>query len=247
MFKGRGSFITLLSLVVGLQQSSAYASSNICLTKYHIRDNSIKDSEKSIKAILENEPNNVECMLKLASLYLRDSRVSQGFDLISKAYKLKPTTVKKSNISKVLDLALRLSRLKELAKKNQDKSLWNELGNTYFDMGIFNEASNAFEESLKIDRIDNDTLILLALCYGNQNLIKKSISLFKEVLDRDVYNFYANYYYGKLLKNELGDMKEGLAHLMLADYVLKYEHPHFSTESERDFIAKDLAYELSQK
>ncbi len=245
--KSRGSFLTLISLILGLQQSNAYASPDICAQNHFVKDTRIKESEKEIEIELKNNPNDVACLLKLASLYLRDSRVADGFDLLAKAYKLEPSVVKRSKLAKILDLALRVSQLKELAQKNRDPKLWRELGDTYFDMGIFTEAANAYEESLKISRDDTDTMILLALCYGNQNLIKKSISLFQEVLKRDIYNFYANYYYGKLLKNEIGDKKEGLAHLMLADYILKYEHPKFKTKEERSFISKDLAYELSQK
>jgi cytochrome c-type biogenesis protein CcmH/NrfG len=232
----------LLGLQEGLNATPA-----ICKTDYNIKDYRLKESAKRLERLLERDPSNVDCMLKLASLYLRDDMVSKGFDLIAKAYDSDPTTVLKSNISKVLDLALRLSRLKYLAKRDKDSSLWKELGNTYFDMGIFKDAAEAFEESLKIRSDDVDVMILLALSYGNQNRMQQSVELLKRAVKEDPYNFYANYYYGKVLKNELGREKEGMSYLMMADFLLKYHNPKFKTSQEKRFIKRDLFNELTKK
>ena len=245
MIKNRGSFLTFISLVFGFSATHA-TEFPVCQEHYTVSENQTATAQSALENILKKNPNDVDCMLKLASLYFRSDQVASGFDLVRKAYDLNPEYVQKRNISKVLDLALRLSRLKEFASKNQDISLWNELGNTYFDMGIFKEAKEAFEKSLKLKKDQSKIKILLALCYGNLEMIKKSASLLQELVKKEPYNFYANYYYGKVLKNELDHQSEGMVFLKMADYLFHYTNPHFQTADERSFLKNDLEHELAK-
>lgn len=244
MIKNRGSFITFISLLFGFQQAHA-TEFPVCKEYYFIEESKTASKQSFLEKILHENPNDVECMLKLASVYFRNNKVANGFDLVRRAYALNPNYVEKRNISKVLDLALRLSRLKELADKNSDAELWNELGNTYFDMGIFKEAKEAYEESIKLDETQTKIEILLALCYGNLDEMKKSSELLRKVVKREPYDFYANYYYGKVLKNELGNQKEGLKYIMMAEYIFYHESPEFDNEDEMSFLENDLKNELN--
>ncbi len=238
--------MTFISLVFGFGQAHA-TEFPLCKEHYIIQENKIVSTQSSLEKILQENPDDVACMLKLASLYFRNNNVSQGFDLVRRAYTLNPKLVKKRNISKVLDLALRLSRLKELAQKNHDSELWNELGNTYFDMGIFQEAQKAFTESLKVDESQTKIQILLALSFGYLDEMEKSASLLKKIIDKNPNNFYANYYYGKVLKNELGREKEGLQYLKMADYIFHHQNPKFDTFEEKSYLESDLRDETAEK
>jgi cytochrome c-type biogenesis protein CcmH/NrfG len=219
----------------------------VCKEYFFIKETETKQKLTFLEKILKQNPSNVECMLKLSSVYLRTNRVSQGFDLIRRAFALNPNFVESQNISKILDLALRVSRLKEIALKNSDKNLWNELGDVYFEIGIFDEAGFAYGESLKLDKNQTKIGILLALCDGNLDHPYKSEKRLKEIVQSQPYNFYANYYLGKVLKNSLENEKDGQKYLMMADYILRYDKPQFETQNEEIFLKNDLKFELGTK
>jgi len=246
LIKNRGSFLTFISLVFGFGQAHA-TEFPLCQEHHVVQENKTLSTQSSLEKILVKNPNDVACMLKLASLYFRSNNVASGFDLVRRAYGLNAEYVEKRNIAKILDLALRLSRLKELAEKNSDKELWNELGSTYFDMGIFQEAKEAFEKSIMIDLGQTKIEILLALCYGNLNEMQESALLLKKVIEKAPNDFYANYYYGKVLKNELGEQVEGLKYLKMADYIFHNLNPKFDTLEEKSYLESDLKDETAKK
>ncbi len=218
----------------------------VCREYYYINENKTTQKSTFLEKILKEDPQNVECMLKLASLYLRTNRVSQAFDLIRRAYTLNPEYVEKQKISKILDLALRLSRLNELAYKNKDFELYNELGNTYYEVGIFSEAAKAYEKSLALKKPQIDIEIELALTYMNLGENAKSQEVLMDAVKREPYNFYANYYLGKLLKNIQNENKLGLIYLRMASYILSHVKVHYKKEDEKQILEKDLEDELKK-
>ncbi len=219
----------------------------VCKEYFFINENKTQEKQTFLEKILADEPSNVECMLKLSSVYLRNNKVSEGFDLIRRAYTLDPKFVEKQNISKVLDLALKLSRLKEVALKESDKELWNELGDTYFEIGIFDEAFASYEKSLELDENQTKIDILLAICDGNLDKSRKASLRLEKIVQKWPYDFYANYYYGKVLKNSLDNEKEGQKYLLMADYIITYKEPEFENEAEVDFLKNDLEFEIGEK
>ena len=219
----------------------------VCKEYFFIKENETQEKQTFLEKILKEEPQNVECMLKLSSVYLRNSRVSEGFDLIRRAYALNPKFVEKQNISKVLDLALKLSRLKEVAARDNDKDLWNELGDTYFEIGIFDEAGVSYAKSLEIDANQTKIDILLAICDGSLDRSYKAAKRLEKIVENEPYNFYANYYYGKVLKNSLDNEKEGQKYLLMAYYLIIYTKPEFENEAEAVFLKNDLEFEIGEK
>jgi len=216
----------------------------VCKEYYYINENKTGEKSTFLEKILRENPDNVECMLKLASLYLRTNRVAQAFDLIRRAYTIDPDFVEQQNISKILDLALRLSRLGELAHKNKDPELYNELGDTYYEVGIFDEAAKAYAKSLEFDQKQSKIKILLALSYANMGQYNKSENVLRKLVKEEPYNFYANYYLGKVLKNGLDEVAEGKIYLRMASYILNHTDIKLEKESEKKFLKKDLQNEL---
>ncbi len=244
MFQNSRKFLSSLIVVMGFEHLYAFSDSQCNLeNRYNYQQ---KKYEEKLKLLLKQDPNRVDCLLSLASLYLKSDRVSSGFKLISKAYSIDKNAIQKSSLSKVLDLALRVTKLDELAHKDRDFTLFNELGDNYYEMGIFNDAAKAYKESLKLQPDQNSIKILLALSLGNLDQMKEAAKIIKEVIESDPYNFYANYYYGKILKNELGLIEDGNAYLLAARYIFKNRKPHFKNRAERDFIKKDLDHELEK-
>jgi len=215
----------------------------ICKDYYSINEGEKEKKEKFLEKVLKSDPQNVECMLKLASVYLRTGKVSQGFDLITAAYKLKPDFVKNAKISKILDLALRMSNLRQRANKSKDYKLWNELADTYFDMGIFKEAAIAYKYSLELNPKQTYKKVLLAICYGNLNQYNKASQTLKSVLKEQNDNFYANYYYAKLLKNEFDD-RRWLKYMKTARKLVDTKMAMFNSDEEREYIKEDIESEL---
>jgi len=245
LIKNRGSFLAFVALILGFQHSYA-VTPPICKEQQRNHKIISKSDEVKLQSALKNHPNDVECMITLASLYLKRDKVSSGFDLVAKAYKLNPSYVQSKNISRILDLALRLTKLKELAAKNEDASLYNELGDTYYDMGIFKDAKSAYKKSLKLNQNQSDIKILLALCLGNEDKMKEAAKILRNLLDKEPFNFYANYYYAKILQNELENPEDAKAYFLVSEYIFKELDPQFKTSQERNFLKKDLADELSK-
>ena len=88
-----------------------------------------------INKLLKKEPKNIACILKLANIYLKSGELLQGYKLITRAYKTNYAAVELSNIANILPYALEMTSLVEKANKDNDKLLWNEVGNNFFDMG----------------------------------------------------------------------------------------------------------------
>jgi len=216
----------------------------VCKEYFFIKESQTQEKQSFLEKILTEDPSNVECMLKLASVYLRSDKVSEGFDLIRRAYVLEPKFVERQDISKVLDLAIRLSRLKEIAKKNNDIELWNELGDTYFEIGIFDEAKKAYNNSIKIDKDQTKIEILLAICDGNLDKIYKAVHRLKKIVQKEPYNFYANYYLGKVLKNSLDNNKEGRKYLLMAQYLINNKKLDFENDTEAEYLKNDIESEI---
>lgn len=237
------NIITICIIVIGSVKLDA-GQFSICNDQFYIAESQKVKEEKSLESILKNQPKNIECMLKLASVYLRTDKVAQAFDLITEAYSLDPKFVKNAKISKILDLALRLSRLRMRAEVSKDFTLWNELGEIYFDMGIFIESAKAYEQSIKLNNAQKNKKILLAICYGHYYEYESSKRVFAEVLKEDSYNFYANYYYAKLLKNALS-VNGWKPFMLLAKYIIEKKDPKFDSEDEKDFVIEDIEYELT--
>ncbi len=219
----------------------------VCKDYFFIKENQTGEKKSFLEKILNENPDNIECMLKLSSVYLRTDKVSEGFDLIRRAYTLDPKFVEKQKISKVLDLALRLSRLKEIAARDNDYELWNELGDTYFEIGIFNEARYSYEKSIELDKNQTKIDILIAICDGNLDFTHTSANRLKRIVKREPYNFYANYYLGKVLKNALENKKEGAIYLLMAEYLINNTTLEFENEAEATYLKNDLKFELGTK
>ncbi len=237
--------LKVLLLTLSLCTMLTASDLSICSEKYAIQEQELEQKAHALRKLLQAHPNQISCMLKLASLYLRSGKISEGFDLIRRAYRLDPEYVQQRSISKILDLALRVSRLKELAQKEHDPDLWRELGDTYFDIGSFEEAAKAYEASLKLSPGRTRVAVLLAVSYADSGRRKRAIALLRRIVGRAPYDFYANYYLGKLLA-AADRSKEGEKYLMMAAYLLKYGHPNLEKEGEREFFTKDLAPQLER-
>ena len=215
-----------------------------CKSDLVVVESKLLSSQKKIEKILKNYPENLECKLKLSSIYLRSNRVADGFRLITQLYKKDPNFVEQASVSKVLDLALRLDRLYSLASRKNDKDLWNELGDSYFDIGIYKEASDSYKNSISIDKNQTNVKILLSVCYGNMGQMRDASAVLQKTIVDDPNSFYGYYYLGKILKNSLDDEKLGIEYLKMAEYIFYHGNLKFETKEKEAFIKRDLAKEL---
>ncbi len=215
-----------------------------CKSDLLILESELFSTQKKIEKILKNYPNNLECKLKLSSIYLRNNRVADGFKLITQVYRKDSKLVEDDSVSKVLDLALRLDHLHSLASRKRDKDLWNELGDSYFDIGIYKEASEAYKESIFLDENQTNIKILLSVCYGNMNEMREAVAILKNAIKDDPTSFYGYYYLGKILKNNLDNKKLGIEYLKMAEYIFYNGNPKFESIKKKKSIEKDLKKEL---
>ncbi len=206
------------------------------------------ESKTFLEKIIEKEPDNVECLLKLADVYINENKISKGFDLLRRAYELNPSYVERSKLSNILDMALKLSRLKERASKENSFILWNKLGDAYYDLAIFPEAAAAYKRSLKIDSNQTKIHIYLSICQYNMSLIYSAIDHLKLALKIDPDDFYANYYLATVLKNDINDYKRAEQYFKKAWEILqKLGVKGFESEEEYNYYKKALTLELNGK
>jgi len=218
----------------------------VCREYLFESNENISESQSFLEKIVREEPGNIRCLVKLADLYLKNNKISRGFDLLRRAYELDPSYVEKRSISKILDIALKFSRLKEYAVKKNDPKLWNELGDDYFDMGIFNEAAAAYKKSLKLDENQTKIHIYAALSLYNMSQTYSAIEHLITALKLDEDNFYANYYLAKILKNELDDLKKALKYFQKAKKILqKIGVKGFESKEEYNYFLNDLRRETN--
>ena len=85
---------------------------------------------------------------------------------------------------------------------------------------------------------------MLALSYANLGQYAKSEKVLRKLVTAEPYNFYANYYLGKVLKNGLDEPKEGNIYLRMASYILNHTDIKLDKEGEKEFLKKDLQHEL---
>ncbi|WP_263833652.1 tetratricopeptide repeat protein [Sulfurospirillum oryzae] len=205
MFRGIVVFLCTFVTLFG-------ATHSVCVTE---RSDTQKAKE-AIETILIAEPTNTECMLQLANIYLKLGKIAQGFELLVDAYSIDPHNVQNSRIATVLPFALKVSNLKLQASKTNDKETWNKLGDGYFEMGIFNEASAMYKKSLLVDELQHMVRLKRALALQKNAQIYTAIEEVQIVLLKEPTHLYANYYMGKFLAYDLRNRAEAKAFFVKA-------------------------------
>jgi len=193
--------ITFLASLLTLQAICANTHS-VC----EVERIEIQKAKESIETILLSEPSNVVCMLQLANIHLKQGKIAKGFELLVDAYSMDPHTVQKSQIADILPFAMKVNTLKRQALRTNDKEIWQKLGDGYFEMGIFNEATEMYKNSLLADENQPETRLKLSLALQKNCQTYTAIEELQKILARDQNHIYANYYLGKILlydvKNE---------------------------------------------
>ena len=193
--------ITFLASLLTLQAICANTHS-VC----EVERIDIQKAKESIETILLSEPSNVVCMLQLANIHLKQGKIAKGFELLVDAYSMDPHTVQKSQIADILPFAMKVNTLKRQALRTNDKEIWQKLGDGYFEMGIFNEATEMYKNSLLADENQPETRLKLSLALQKNCQTYTAIEELQKILARDQNHIYANYYLGKILlydvKNE---------------------------------------------
>lgn len=202
-------------------------------------------AKKYINKLLKKEPANIECILKLANIYLKSGEILKGYKYISRAYEVNPEAVMDSDAKDILEYALKITDLEKRAKKTKDKFLWNKLGNDFFEMGIYDETIKAYEKSLIIDNTQEKISLKLVLSYKKNNQTYKALEQLKLLLEQNDKNFYANYYLGKILKYSLQDKESAQEYFAIAQASLLQNEKDF-TEDELSHLKYDITLELAK-
>ena len=160
-------------------------------------------AKEIIQKILQDEPSNVICMLQLANVYLKQGDIAQGFETLVSAYSIDPHYVQKTQIAAVLPFALKVTSLKFQAAQTNDKSLWIQLGDGYFEMAIYQEAILMYKKALLVDPKEHMIRLKMALAYEKSTHVYSALEEIRVVLDFEPKHLYANYYMGKFLAHNL--------------------------------------------
>jgi len=227
---------------IALLTFSLNANVNV-VCKAGIMDN--KSAKKYINKLLKKEPRNIECILKLADIYLKSGEILKGYKYIRKAYSINPRAVKDSDIADILDYALEITNLEKRAKQSHNKTLWNELGDNFFEMGVYTETVNAYEKSLSIDNTQENIGLKLALSYKKSNQTYKALEQLKLLIKQNDESFYGNYYLAKIFNYSLNDKESAKVYLRKSKKLLEMQKNNFSEEEYRHFMY-DITYELNK-
>lgn len=193
------------------------------------------NAKKYINKLLKKEPKNIECILKLANIHLKSGKILNGYKYIARAYDINPEEVKQSEVSSIYLYALEINELEKRAKNTNDKSLWNKLGDNFFEMGVYQESASAYKNSMDLDETQTDIGLKLALSYKKSNNIFKALEELKLLVALNSEDFYVNYYLGKILKHDVKDSDKAKEYFVKAQQVL---------EIDKQSIAKDKYFSL---
>ena len=202
-------------------------------------------AKESIEAILVREPSNTVCMLQLANIYLKQGQIAKGFEILVNAYAIDPHNVKNSRVASVLPFALKVTNLKQQAAKTNDKEIWNQLGDGYFEMGIFNEAAILYKKSLLVDETQHMLRLKLALTLQKNSQLYSAIEEVKKVLAQEPKHLYANYYMGKFLTYDLKNRTEAKVYFAKAKTSLIAQKDHYSYLEYTNLLS-DITKELGE-
>ena len=220
------------------------ANSNVnVVCKAGIMDN---DSAKTyINKLLKKEPENIECILKLANIHLKSGELLKGYNFITKAYNINPLAVGHSYISNILPYALKMTKLAKRAEKNNNKFLWNQVGNNFFDMGVYAESIKAYEKSLTLDSKQPEIGLKLALSYQKSNQADNAVDQLFTLVEQNEKDFYANYYLGKILRYSITDEDSAVKYFTNAKEILFSNKENFTNMEFTSFM-NDINMELDK-
>ncbi|AFL69190.1 tetratricopeptide repeat protein [Sulfurospirillum barnesii] len=200
-------------------------------------------AKEMIESILKDEPTNAICMLQLANIYLKQGEIAKGFDTLVDAYLLDPHYVQHSKIATVLPFALKVTHLKTQAQSTNDKSTWNALGDGYFDMGIFNEASLMYKNSLFVDPTQHMIRLKRALSLQKNAYIYSALDEVQTVLNKEPFHVFANYYMGKFLAYDLKNRENARVFFQRAKEALMAQKDTFAYLEYTNLLS-DITKEL---
>jgi len=234
LFRGIVVFVCLSSTLIG-------ATYSVC----EVERTDTQKAKEMIEDILITEPSNTTCMLQLANIYLKLGQIPKGFEILVSAYSIDPHNVQNSRIATVLPFALKVTNLKQQAATTNDKEIWNKLGDGYFEMGIFNEASKMYKKSLEVDGMQHMIRLKLALSLQKNLQIYTAIEEVQSVLAKDPTHLYANYYMGKFLAYDLKNREEAKIFFAKAKITLMAHKDAFSYLEYTNLLS-DITRELGE-
>lgn len=202
-------------------------------------------AQEAIEAILLIEPTNTVCMLQLSNVYLKQGKIARGFELLVDAYSIDPHHVQNSRIATVLPFALKVTNLKLQASKTNDKEIWNKLGDGYFEMEIFNEASVMYKKSLIADKTQHMIRLKLALTLQKNGQSYSAIEEVQAVLNAVPTHLYGNYYMGKFLAYDLKSREKSKTFFRQAKESLMAQKDAFSYLEFTNLLS-DITKELGE-
>jgi len=233
-----------VKLLVFIIYTSTILSANVnVVCKAGIMDN---DSAKIyINKLLKKEPKNIECILKLANIYLKSGNLLKGYKQIKRAYDTNPVAVGRSNVANILPYALEMAELASKAKKTSNKLLWNEVGDNFFDMGVHGESIKAYEKSLALDSKQPKIRLKLAFSYKKNNQIDDAVEELFTLVEQNEKDFYANYYLGKILRYSITDEDSAVKYFKNAKKILLSTKDDFTDMQYASFM-NDINRELGK-
>jgi len=201
--------------------------------------------ELYINKLLKKEPKNIECILKLANIHLESGDLLKGYKFIARAYNINALAVEQSGMGNILPYALKMTKLAKRAKKNKNKFLWNQVGDNFFDMGVYGESIKSYEKSLALDLKQPEIGLKLAFSYQKNNQIDDAVDQLFTLVEQNEKDFYVNYYLGKILRYSITDDDSAVKYFTNAKKILFAKKVDFA-EMEFTSFANDINMELGK-
>jgi len=240
-----GKIYTLLFLVV-LSPAILVADGSKCKEAGYLDFQKDKNqNEETLVKIIQKNPNDMECMLKLIHLYLKNGKIEKGLELLVRANKIDPNFIKSKKIHKILKTAIYLTDLKKNAVENNDVNSWNILGAAYYKMGVFSESIKAYSKSLQLKPDQIGPRLTLALDFSRSDQAYRAVEELSKVISLDKDNFYAYYYTGKILKYQIKDAKKAKIYLQKAKSLCIKHKDSFEKDIYKQYL-RDLEYETKE-
>ncbi len=239
-------YINIVFVIILLSGFSLNAKESFCKESGYLDfQNKENQTEETLAKIIKKNPKDMDCMIKLINIYLKEGKVDKGFELLVKANKIDPKYIKSKKIHQILEIALYMTDLKKRAIKNNDIKSWNILGATYYKMGVFSESIKAYTKSLNINPSQISPRLTLALDFSRTNQAYRAVKELNKVLRIDKDNFFAYYYTGKILMYQIKDTKKAKLYLKKAKKLCQEQKNRFGKDIYNQYM-KDLENETEK-
>lgn len=176
-------FLTIYPDAIGYKKAAAFCHSAL---------GNLTDAKELWLELVNTDPFDEETLINLADIEQRMGRFDSALGLLKLASEYHPTSIKpylnmgglyllKNEFTNALNVSLQAVTIDP---KHADG--FQNLGSSFFNLAMFDEAKHAFDTSLLLNPNSTDAKTSLAVILAKQNKVDEALSIFEELISNHI-------------------------------------------------------------